>query len=72
VILDLSMPHLSGREVLQQLRGIDADVKVIVSSGYGLNGQSENLGRIGVKYFISKPYRPMDLASEVRRVLDAN
>ncbi|HOE11627.1 MAG TPA: PAS domain S-box protein [bacterium] len=71
VILDLSMPHLSGREVLQQLRGIDADVKVIVSSGYGLNGQSENLGRIGVKYFISKPYRPMDLASEVRKVLDA-
>jgi len=72
VILDLSMPHLSGREVLQQLRGIDANVKVIISSGYGLNGQSENLGRIGVKYFISKPYRPMDLASEVRKVLDAS
>jgi CheY-like chemotaxis protein len=34
VILDLSMPGLSGREVLAQIRAIRPDVPVIIASGY--------------------------------------
>ena len=71
IILDLSMPHLSGREVLERIRAVAPDAKVIVSTGYGESKETESLARLGVGGYASKPYRPADLAREVRKVLDA-
>lgn len=38
VILDLSMPQMSGHEVLRETRRINPSVKVIISSGYSVSG----------------------------------
>jgi CheY-like chemotaxis protein len=70
IVLDLSMPHLSGYEMLEQVHKLAPNAKVIVSSGYSQKGQIESLDRPGVAAYVAKPYRPADLARTVREVLD--
>ncbi|MFH1740338.1 MAG: PAS domain-containing protein, partial [bacterium] len=69
-ILDLSMPHLSGRELLERLRSVHPHAKVIVSSGYSRNGHDMSLKELNVAGFVAKPYLPADLLRTVRKVLD--
>ncbi len=67
VLLDLSMPGLSGEETFRRLREIVPDVRVILSSGYD---QDEARGRFGAGRpagFIQKPYRPELLVAEIIR-----
>ncbi len=70
VLLDLSMPNLSGKEALKQMRVINPDVRVLIASGYSPDhfGPSELDGVFG---FIHKPYRPHDLLEAVRSALDS-
>ncbi len=70
VILDLSMPYLSGGEVLEELTSLAPGLKVIISSGYGEEDYKGLLDRFGVAAYVPKPYRPIELARVVRRVLD--
>jgi PAS domain S-box-containing protein len=69
VILDLTMPRLSGREALHRLREIDPEVRVLLSSGYseGKLAQSERDEVLG---FVAKPYRERELVSAIRTALD--
>jgi PAS domain S-box-containing protein len=69
VILDLTMPRLSGREALPELMKLDPQVRVIFSSGYSAEPPVPPDDR-NVFGFIGKPYRPDELASTVRSVLD--
>ena len=65
VVLDLTMPHRSGIEVLRHIRSVDPAAKVILSSG---NMPNEDIGKTA---FLAKPYRADALARIVRTVLDA-
>ncbi|MBN2586377.1 MAG: PAS domain S-box protein [Candidatus Fermentibacteraceae bacterium] len=70
VILDLTMPHLSGDEVYREIRRIREGVPVIVSSGFS---QKDVMHRFAGKHlhgFIQKPYRADDLSRVIRRVLE--
>jgi two-component system cell cycle sensor histidine kinase/response regulator CckA len=69
VILDMTMPRLSGRDAFRRLRQIDPEVGVLFASGYSAdNAASEEVERaLG---FVGKPYRPDELARMVRCVLD--
>jgi DNA-binding NtrC family response regulator len=69
VILDLTMPKLSGRDTLRHLRQLDPDVGVLFASGYSAETMSED-EREGVLGFINKPYRPQELANTVRAALN--
>jgi signal transduction histidine kinase/CheY-like chemotaxis protein len=64
VILDLTMPRLSGSEVLTRIRNLNPLAKVILSSGY----QSGETYRASA--FLPKPYRANTLMRVVREVLD--
>lgn len=64
VILDLTMPHLSGIEVLTRIRNVDPQAKVILSSGYP-SGETSRASA-----FLPKPYRAGLLTRVVREVLD--
>ncbi len=69
VILDLTMPQLSGRDVLQGLIQINPEVRVLFASGYSPDlGSGPGMER--VQGFIHKPYREQDLAKTVRAVFD--
>ena len=70
VLLDLTMPTMSGQMVFERIRSINPDVKVIICSG-----QSDEDIREGILStaggFLKKPYRVNDLAKTVRAVLDS-
>lgn len=70
VVLDLSMPNLSGLETLERLRAFRPDVRVILSSGYSLDPAHDMLRQPCVAGFIAKPYQPLDLVRMVRQALD--
>ncbi len=70
VILDLSMPDMSGKEVLMQMRKINPKVKVILSSGYSEEEANRQIGNVKATAFIQKPYRVNTLLSLVRKVLE--
>jgi two-component system cell cycle sensor histidine kinase/response regulator CckA len=66
VVLDMTMPVMSGEETLERLRQIRADVPVVLSSGYN---QVEAIRRFtgkGLAGFIGKPYTSTQLAAQVK------
>ncbi len=72
IILDLSMPQMSGREVLEQLMSMSPEVKVIISSGYAEDSIKESLIQLGAVGYLSKPYQTVDMIRAVREALDTN
>ncbi|MBL8796413.1 MAG: PAS domain S-box protein [Planctomycetia bacterium] len=70
VILDLTMPRLSGQDALRQLLQLDPEVRVLFSSGYSSELVTAS-DREGVLGFVNKPYRPHELARTIRTTLDA-
>ncbi|MCX5845658.1 MAG: PAS domain S-box protein [Deltaproteobacteria bacterium] len=70
VILDMIMPEMGGGETFDHLKEINPDIKVILSSGYALNGQANKIMERGCRAFIQKPFTVMSLSQRVREVLD--
>ena len=66
IVLDLSMPQMSGAEVLEEIRSIDNEVKVVVVSGFA----PEKAALPGVDHVLQKPFEPDDLIAVVRRTLE--
>jgi PAS domain S-box-containing protein len=69
VILDLTMPRLSGRDAFHQIRAINPHARVMFTSGYSAEYLSPEDQR-GTQGFIPKPFRPEALARLVREALD--
>ena len=72
VILDMIMPQMSGRELFDELKTINPDVKVLLSSGYSIDGQAGSLISRGCNGFIQKPFSVGDLATKIRQIIDAS
>jgi len=71
VILDMVMPEMGGGEVFDKLKIINPQVKVLLSSGYSLNGQASRIIDRGCVGFIQKPFTILDIARQLRKILDA-
>ena len=69
VLLDLSMPKMSGAETFRQLRQINPDVRVVLSSGYSAGDAFTQFDGEGPAGFLQKPYSVSALIDEVRRHL---
>jgi two-component system, cell cycle sensor histidine kinase and response regulator CckA len=72
VVLDMIMPGMGGGEVFEIMKTINPDIRVILSSGYSLNGQAANIMKQGCKMFIQKPFSIDELSKKIREVLDSN
>ena len=70
LILDMTMPHLTGRKTLQKILSINPTAKVILSSGYTNEGTAGELIDYGARNFIRKPFTIVPFAKMVRKVLD--
>jgi PAS domain S-box-containing protein len=70
VILDMIMPGISGGETFDRLREINPEIKVLLSSGYSLNGEAQTIMDRGCKGFIQKPFQIEKLSQKVREMLD--
>ena len=71
VILDMIMPGISGGETFDRLRKINPAVRVLLSSGYSLTGQAQEILNRGCNGFIQKPFHLQYLSDKVREIMDA-
>jgi two-component system, cell cycle sensor histidine kinase and response regulator CckA len=69
VLLDLTMPRLSGRDAFNQMIAINPNARILFASGYSTDDLSDLSGAIGL---LPKPYRPQDLLQAVRNILIPN
>ncbi|HXV36228.1 MAG TPA: response regulator, partial [Myxococcota bacterium] len=69
VLLDLTMPGVSGSEVLSALRALDPDVRVVICSGYSEVEVCSRLDAIPDAVLL-KPFRPRELLARLREVLE--
>jgi len=70
VILDMIMPEMSGGETYDALKEINADIKVLLSTGYSMNGQATKILERGCNGFIQKPFNIKSLSEKIREILE--
>ena len=70
IILDLIMPGMGGRKCLEKLLKINLQAKVLIASGYSVNGPTRGALEAGAKGFISKPYDAKKMLKAVRKALE--
>ncbi|MBW2001372.1 MAG: PAS domain S-box protein, partial [Deltaproteobacteria bacterium] len=61
VLLDIIMPDMSGGQAYDRMKEIDPDIKVLLSSGYNIEGQATELLAKGCNGFIQKPFNMKEL-----------
>jgi CheY-like chemotaxis protein len=71
VITDQSMPKLTGLHLARKLLKIRSDIPIILLTGHSDSVTPEKVKQAGIKEFLMKPLAKEELASVVRRVLDA-
>lgn len=70
VLLDMTMPHMSGEEVFRAIRTIRPGVRVVLTSGYNERDTISVFQGKGLAGFIQKPYQPLKLIEKIRDVLE--
>ena len=71
VLLDLSMPRMGGEDVFVELRKLQPDIPVIMSSGYNEKDVTRRFVGKNLTGFVQKPYREADLMGILRQILES-
>ncbi len=69
IILDMIMPEMGGQDVFRALRKINPDVKVLLASGYSIDGEASKIMRMGCNGFIQKPFSMEKLSKKIQEIL---
>ncbi len=69
VILDIIMPEMNGAAVFDRLKRIKPDVKVLLASGYSIDGQASGILSRGGSGFIPKPFTLQQLSQRISALL---
>lgn len=69
VVLDLSLPGISGEETFKRLKVIDPNVRVVVSSGFPNEDVTRKFDGTGVIGYLQKPYDYVTLVDSVNKFL---
>ncbi len=69
IVLDYMMPHLTGLEVLEQMREDQNTTKVLMLTAKAQDADREKAISKGADYFMSKPFSPMELLTLVENIL---
>ncbi len=70
VVLDMIMPDIGGSEVYDGLKKINPEIKVLLSSGYSIDGLATEILNQGCNGFIQKPFSINKLSHKLRKILD--
>jgi PAS domain S-box-containing protein len=70
VILDMVMPEMGGKEVFEGIKALSDRVRVLLCSGYSIDGQAAEILRRGCDGFIQKPFNIEGISAKVREVLE--
>ena len=70
VLLDMIMPDMGAAETYDGLQAINPVIKVLLSSGYGVDQQTGELLRRGCSGFIQKPFNMQSLSEKIEEILN--
>ncbi len=69
VLLDFSMPGMSGLEVFEQIKSMDPSVKVILTSGFMENDMIKLADDMGIAGFLRKPFSAVELSTCLHKII---
>ncbi len=69
VVLDMIMPEMSGHELFAELRALNRDAAVVLTSGHIAAATIQQLLELGAREFLGKPFTPSELVATVARAL---
>jgi two-component system cell cycle sensor histidine kinase/response regulator CckA len=70
VVLDMVMPGMGGGEVFDCLKGINPNVRVLLASGFAVNGEATQILERGCNGFIQKPFNMNELSEEIEQIMN--
>ena len=70
VVLDMVMPNMGGGEVYDRIKEIDPNAKVLLSSGYSIEGEASEILERGCNGFIQKPFNMKELCGKIREIIE--
>jgi len=71
VLLDMIMPDMGGGDTYDRLKEVNPNLKVLLSSGYSIDGQAKEILERGCDGFIQKPFNLQDLSKKMVEILDS-
>jgi CheY-like chemotaxis protein len=71
VILDYFLPVMDGDAVFDELKGLNPNVQIVLSSGFGEQAKLGSMLDRGLRGFIPKPYTRDRLIEQIRTILDS-
>jgi PAS domain S-box-containing protein len=69
-MLDIALPDIQGERVFELIREIRPDIKVVICSGYAIEGPVQKILNAGAQGFIQKPYKFKELSKKLKEVLE--
>jgi PAS domain S-box-containing protein len=69
IIMDMIMPGMSGSDTFDRMKEINPDIKILLSSGYSIDGQATNILQRGCDGFIQKPFNMNQLAERIQKIM---
>jgi YesN/AraC family two-component response regulator len=69
IIADVRMPGVSGLELIRGVRYLDAEVPIVLMTGYGSASLRQEAATLGVNHYVDKPFDADDLISMVGELL---
>ena len=69
IIADVRMPGVSGMELIKGVRYLDAEVPIILMTGYGSSSLRREAATLGVNHYVDKPFDVDNLISTVSQLL---
>jgi PAS domain S-box-containing protein len=70
IVLDVVMPEMGGKQVFELLKKIDPKLKVLLASGYSMEGEAKEIMDQGCDGFIQKPFNMHELSQKLRSILE--
>ena len=69
VVLDMVMPGMGAGDTCDELQAIDPAIRVLLSSGYGVDQQTSEVLKRGCRGFIQKPFNMQALSEKIGEIL---
>ncbi len=70
VLTDLKMPEMDGVELLQKIKEFDAEIEVIIMTGYGTIQNAVQALKLGAADYITKPFDSVELLRSVEKIMN--
>lgn len=68
VLLDMNMPNMGGGETYDRMKEVNPEIRVLLSSGFSVDGEPSEILERGCDGFIQKPFTINQLSNKLREV----